>query len=94
MAVVGAGDFIGAAFAEAGLRALAQSMARELGPQGIHVAHLVIDAGVDTEWVRARIAAREGETAERLTKGDLLMRPRSIAEAYRRRQTPLQLPLP
>ena len=38
-----------AAFASAkfGLRAVAQSMARELGPQGIHVAHLIIDAGVD-----------------------------------------------
>ena len=49
-----------AAFASAkfGLRAVAQSMARELGPQGIHVAHLVIDAGVDTAWVRERIRAR------------------------------------
>jgi NAD(P)-dependent dehydrogenase (short-subunit alcohol dehydrogenase family) len=31
---------------------LAQSMARELGPQGIHVAHVVIDGGIDTEFVR------------------------------------------
>ena len=48
-----------AAFASAkfGLRALAQSMARELGPENIHVAHLVIDAGVDTAWVRERIQA-------------------------------------
>ena len=37
---------------KSGLRALAQSMARELGPQNIHVAHLVIDAGVDTAFVR------------------------------------------
>jgi len=29
-------------------------MARELGPKNIHVAHLIIDAGVDTEWVRQR----------------------------------------
>src|SRR3954447_15804417 len=45
-----------AAFASAkfGLRAIAQSMARELGPKNIHVAHLVIDAGVDTAWVRER----------------------------------------
>src|SRR6202045_4572695 len=49
--------FSGAKF---GLRAVAQSMARELGPQNIHVAHLVIDAGVDTEWVRQRIASRGG----------------------------------
>ena len=44
------------ASAKAGLRAVAQSMARELGPQNIHVAHLVIDAGVDTAFVRERIA--------------------------------------
>src|ERR1700730_6862149 len=45
-----------AAFASAkfGLRAVAESAARALGPQNIHVAHLVIDAGVDTEWVRGR----------------------------------------
>jgi NAD(P)-dependent dehydrogenase (short-subunit alcohol dehydrogenase family) len=68
-----------AAFASAkfGLRAVAQSMARELGPQGIHVAHLVIDAGVDTAWVRDRIKARGGDAAERT-----LMDPASIAETY------------
>jgi hypothetical protein len=43
-----------AAFASAkfGLRAVAQAMARELGPKNIHVAHLIIDAGVDTALVR------------------------------------------
>src|SRR5215472_5911099 len=48
-----------AAFASAkfGLRAVAQSMARELGPKNIHVAHLIIDAGVDTAFVRDRIRA-------------------------------------
>ena len=68
-----------AAFASAkfGLRAVAQSMARELGPQGIHVAHLVIDAGVDTAWVRERIKARGGSAEERV-----LMDPASIAETY------------
>ena len=35
--------------AKAALRMLAQSMARELGPRGIHVAHVVIDGGIDTE---------------------------------------------
>ena len=78
----GGAGFAAFSAAKAGLRALAQSMARELGPEGIHVAHLVIDAGVDTEWVRARIAARQGEGAARLTEEDLLMRPQSIAEAY------------
>jgi NAD(P)-dependent dehydrogenase (short-subunit alcohol dehydrogenase family) len=70
-----------AAFAAAkfGLRALAQSMARELGPQNIHVAHLVIDAGVDTEWVRARIAAAGRQ--DRLGP-DRLTDPASIAETY------------
>jgi NAD(P)-dependent dehydrogenase (short-subunit alcohol dehydrogenase family) len=68
-----------AAFASAkfGLRAVAQSMARELGPQNIHVAHLVIDSGVDTAWVRQRIAARGGAVEDRV-----LMNPASIAETY------------
>lgn len=71
-----------AAFASAkfGLRALAQSMARELGPQGIHVAHLVIDAGVDTAWVRERIAASGGD-AHALPPNTLL-NPASVADAY------------
>ena len=38
-------------------------MARELGPRNIHVAHLVIDAGVDTAWVRERIGERGGADA-------------------------------
>ena len=70
-----------AAFAAAkfGLRAVAQSMARELGPKNIHVAHLVIDSGVDTAWVRERRAA--GGAATDL-EPDQLMNPSSIAEAY------------
>jgi NAD(P)-dependent dehydrogenase (short-subunit alcohol dehydrogenase family) len=68
-----------AAFAAAkfGVRAVAQSAARELGPQGIHVAHLVIDAGVDTAWVRERIRASGGDAEDRV-----LMNPASVAEAY------------
>jgi hypothetical protein len=38
-------------------------MASELGPPNIHVARLVIDAGVDTAWVRERIRARSGAEA-------------------------------
>jgi NAD(P)-dependent dehydrogenase (short-subunit alcohol dehydrogenase family) len=69
------------AAAKSGLRAVAQSAARELWPQGIHVAHLVIDAGVDTEWVRARVTERIG--AEALAaQPDLLMPPEAIADAY------------
>jgi NAD(P)-dependent dehydrogenase (short-subunit alcohol dehydrogenase family) len=73
-----------AAFASAkfGLRAVAQSAARELGPKGIHVAHLVIDAGVDTEWVRDRIKTREGEAALANLEPGRLMRPAAVAEAY------------
>ena len=69
------------AAAKAGLRAMAQSAARELWPQGLHVAHLVIDAGVDTAWVRQRVIERIG--AEALAaQPDLLMPPEAVAEAY------------
>jgi hypothetical protein len=73
-----------AAFASAkfGLRAVAESAARELGPKNIHVAHLVIDAGVDTEWVRGRIKEREGEAALTNLDPGRLMRPAAVAEAY------------
>ena len=66
-----------AAFASAkfGLRAVAQAAARELGPQGIHVAHLVIDSGVDTAWVRERMSQAGREPAA-------LMRPEAVADAY------------
>lgn len=70
------------ASAKAGLRAVAQSMARELGPKNIHVAHLVIDAGVDTAFVRQRIAATRGARALEHLPPDTLMNPSSIAEAY------------
>jgi NAD(P)-dependent dehydrogenase (short-subunit alcohol dehydrogenase family) len=73
-----------AAFAAAkfGLRAVAQSAARELGPKNIHVAHLVIDSGVDTAWVRERIKAHEGEDALNNLDPNRLMRPEAVAEAY------------
>jgi NAD(P)-dependent dehydrogenase (short-subunit alcohol dehydrogenase family) len=73
-----------AAFASAkfALRGLAQAMARELGPKHIHVAHLVIDAGVDTEFVRERIAQREGQAALDNLDPGRLMNPKSVAEAY------------
>ncbi|HET6181991.1 MAG TPA: SDR family NAD(P)-dependent oxidoreductase [Acetobacteraceae bacterium] len=78
----GGSGYAAFAAAKAGLRALAQAMARELGPRNIHVAHLVIDSGVDTAWVRARIAERSGPDAERLRAPDRLMQPASIAAAY------------
>ena len=72
------------AFASAkfGLRAVAQSMARELGPKNIHVAHLIIDAGVDTAFVRERIRQRGGEEAVQKLEPDQLMDPESVANAY------------
>lgn len=57
-------------------------MARELAPRNIHVAHLVIDAGVDTAWVRERIAARKGPEAAANLPVDTLMSPASVAETY------------
>ncbi len=62
------------------LRGLAQAMARELGPQNIHVSHLIIDAGVDTEFVRERQRAA-GVDPDTLPE-DTLMNPDSIGEAY------------
>jgi len=68
-----------AAFAGAkhGLRALAQSMARELWPQGIHVAHPVIDGAIDTEFIRTNFPERYATKAQ----GGILD-PDHIAEAY------------
>lgn len=73
-----------AAFASAkfGLRAVAQAIARELGPKNIHVAHLIIDSGVDTAWVRQSIADREGRQALDNLDPNRLMRPGAVAEAY------------
>jgi NAD(P)-dependent dehydrogenase (short-subunit alcohol dehydrogenase family) len=68
-----------AAFAGAkhALRALAQSMARELGPQGIHVAHPVIDGAIDTEFIRSNFPERYA-----LKEQQGIVNPDSIAEAY------------
>ena len=76
----GGSGFAAFAAAKFGLRAVAQAMARELGPQNIHVAHLIIDSGVDTEWVRQRRLESLGPGA--LDNPDLLMPPASVAESY------------
>ena len=78
--VRGSSGFAAFASGKFALRGLAQSMARELGPKGIHVAHLVIDAGVETEFVRERIR-RSGTDPDALPP-DTLMKPASIAEVY------------
>ncbi|WP_206996451.1 SDR family NAD(P)-dependent oxidoreductase [Trinickia mobilis] len=65
------------AAAKAGLRMIAQSMAREFGPHGLHVAHVVIDGGIDGERLRS---ARPQASAERGENG--LLNVDAIAEAY------------
>jgi NAD(P)-dependent dehydrogenase (short-subunit alcohol dehydrogenase family) len=68
-----------AAFAGAkhALRALAQSMARELWPKNIHVAHTVIDGSIDTEWIRTNFPE---SYAKKDRQG--ILNPDSIAETY------------
>ncbi|MBX3445698.1 MAG: SDR family oxidoreductase [Parvibaculaceae bacterium] len=68
-----------AAFASAkfALRALAQSMARELGPKGIHVAHPIIDGAIDTAFIRDNFPSRYA-----LKEQDGILNPEHIAEAY------------
>jgi NAD(P)-dependent dehydrogenase (short-subunit alcohol dehydrogenase family) len=73
----GRSGFAAFASAKAALRAVAQSMARELGPQGIHVAHLVIDAAIDTAWIRENFPDRAALKAQ-----DGIVSPDSIAETY------------
>ena len=65
------------AAAKAGLRAVAQSMAREFGPQGIHVAHCVIDGGINGDRLRSRIPRLVEERGE-----DGLLGIDAIAETY------------
>ena len=76
----GGSGFAAFASAKFALRGLAQSIARELGPKGVHVAHLIIDAGVDTEFVRDRIRDRGGNPDE--LPENTLMNPKSVGEAY------------
>ena len=76
----GGSGFAAFAAAKFGLRAVAQAMARELGPKNIHVAHLIIDSGVDTAWVRERREQLWGKEA--LDNPDLLMPPASVAASY------------
>lgn len=73
----GGNGFAAFAGAKHGLRALAQSMARELGPRGIHVAHLVIDGAIDTEWIREQFPERYAQKAT-----DGILNPEHIADAY------------
>ncbi|MCW5649888.1 MAG: SDR family oxidoreductase [Ramlibacter sp.] len=73
----GASGFAAFAGAKHALRALAQSMARELGPRGIHVAHSIIDGAIDTEFIRENFPQRYALKSE-----DGILNPDHIADAY------------
>lgn len=75
--VRGAAGFAAFASAKHGLRALAQSMARELGPQNIHVGHIVIDAAVDTAWIEGMLPDYEERKAQ-----DGVVNPDDLADLY------------
>jgi NAD(P)-dependent dehydrogenase (short-subunit alcohol dehydrogenase family) len=73
----GAAHFAAFAGAKHGVRALAQSMARELGPRNIHVAHVVVDGAIDTAFIRDSfpdIYARKDQ--------DGILDPEHIADNY------------
>jgi NAD(P)-dependent dehydrogenase (short-subunit alcohol dehydrogenase family) len=72
-ALRGGAGFAGLAVGKFGLRALAQSMAREFGPQGIHVGHVVIDGGIGTPRTRERFPDKDP---------DMFLSPEAIAEQY------------
>lgn len=63
--------------AKQALRAVAQTAAKELGPQGIHVAHIVVDGSIDGVFARTNIPDRE----ERLER-DAILKPEEIATNY------------
>jgi len=69
--------FVAFAAAKHGLRALAHGMAREFGPQGLHVAHVIVDGGIAGERLLARVPGLAERAAE-----DALLSPDAIAEAY------------
>src|SRR4029453_18106470 len=75
--VRGSAGFAAFSGAKHGLRALAQTMARELGPQGIHVAHVVIDGAIDTPFIAENFPERYAKKAE-----DGILSPDAIAENY------------
>ena len=73
----GRDGFAAFAAAKAGLRAVAQSMSREMGPKGIHVAHVVVDGAIDGNFTRANRTDVEG-----LLEADAILKPEEIAANY------------
>ena len=76
-ALRGSANFAAFAGAKHALRALAQSMARELGPLNIHVAHVVVDGAIDTAFIRDTFPERYA-----LKEQDGILNPDHIAENY------------
>lgn len=73
----GSANFAAFAGAKHALRALAQSMARELGPKNIHVAHVVVDGAIDTDFIRSNFPDRYA-----LKDQAGILNPEHIAENY------------
>ena len=73
----GGSGFAAFSSAKFGLRAVAQSLARELGPKGIHVAHTVIDGAIDHPWIKENFP-----DIYKLKEVDGILNPDDIAEAY------------
>jgi NAD(P)-dependent dehydrogenase (short-subunit alcohol dehydrogenase family) len=73
----GAAGFAAFAGAKHALRALAQSMARELGPRNIHVAHVLVDGAIDTAFIRDSFPERYA-----LKDQDGILDPAHIADSY------------
>ncbi|MBU6165800.1 MAG: SDR family NAD(P)-dependent oxidoreductase [Alphaproteobacteria bacterium] len=73
----GSAGFAGFAGGKFALRSLAQAMARELGPKGIHVAHSIIDGAIDTEFIASNFPARYA-----LKDQDGILDPEAIAAEY------------
>jgi short-subunit dehydrogenase len=73
----GSAHFAGFSGGKMALRALAQSMARELGPMGVHVAHPIIDGAIDTEFIRTQFPQRYA-----MKEQDGIVNPDHIADAY------------
>jgi NAD(P)-dependent dehydrogenase (short-subunit alcohol dehydrogenase family) len=73
----GSANFAGFSGGKMALRGLAQSMARELGPMGIHVAHTIIDGAIDTEFISKLFPERYA-----LKDQDGILNPDHIADAY------------
>lgn len=73
----GASGFAAFAGAKHGIRALAQSMARELGPLNIHVAHVVVDGAIDTDFIRDHFPEKYATKDQ-----DGILNPEHIADNY------------